>query len=87
MDYVYDVESRRTYSAVDPEIIGRDMSTLLAEPKLIDGRFQEMKNRGWHDFSDRAPAEHENSLTMRATFFLAQPCCPWSINECLFRAT
>ena len=33
------------------------MSTLLAEPKLIDGCFQEMKNRGWHDFSDRASAE------------------------------
>ena len=35
------------------------MSTLLAEPKLIDGCFQEMKNRGWHDFSDRAPAAED----------------------------
>ena len=29
MDYVYGVESRKTYSAVDPEIIGRDMGTFL----------------------------------------------------------
>ncbi|HCK14029.1 TPA: hypothetical protein DHW51_07895 [Candidatus Poribacteria bacterium] len=49
---------------------------------MIDGRFQEMKNRGWHGFSDRAPAEAREFIGNAATFFLAQPVHGASMNVC-----